>query len=568
MEKKKAGRTAPAGLDRHWASWQRQRQRRKGPGKGKDGTGKRPRKRTTAKATTREERHGWARLTVELLLRNFDHLHPACLRLTLCSRVCRHWRAVALSPDTLALTATTGFSAPVLAALGRPQGTTWLRLVSTPRLIRLDLSEFVGLRPGVLRQMLQGCGAALRELAVSGCTGLTFGGVGGEVGAFCPSLRSLEMARVPLEHPPPACQCLAALNDLRLLDVSDCPGATAPTLVTLIRHLGSRSPLRELRVALVVQHPSTFYFDETSSGSCDDLVARFGDTIARLDLTNWGMHGVALLDRLLGSPVLGLRSIKAWPAQSPLGLLGTRCPDLESISIARAVTAASHVTDRGVAELALGCSNLRSIDLSRCQRLTDGSCNLLATRCPGLRRIVLKGCYQLSPAQTAALIAALTNLEEADLSIGDTSREMTAFGSGIDVPAVQQSWVRVHGSVEAAAAAWGSVEAVMGCWPRTIRTIRLAGCPALTDAGLAALRCPNLQFLDLEGCHGVTACGAALASCPRLAELNLSRCRFWPSTDADLARIVGLPHLRSLRIAHCKVTDLGLRPIAAGCWRL
>ena len=67
---------------------------------------------------------------------------------------------MALSPDTLALTATTGFSAPVLAALGRPQGTTWLRLVSTPRLIRLDLSEFVG---RVLRQMLQGCGAALRE---------------------------------------------------------------------------------------------------------------------------------------------------------------------------------------------------------------------------------------------------------------------------------------------------------------------------------------------------------------------------------------------------------------------
>ena len=141
----------------------------------------------------------------------------------------------------------------------------------------------------------------------------------------------------------------------------------------------------------------------------------------------------------------------------------------------------------------------------------------------------------------------------------------------MDVAGVQQRWVREHGSIEAAAAAWGSVDAVMGCWPRTIRSIRLAGCQALTDAGLTALRCPNLQSLDLEGCHGVTACGTGtlVMGCPLLAELNLSRCRCWPGAAASVAWIAKLRHLRALRIAHCRgVTDSSLRTIAAGCWRL
>ena len=203
-------------------------------------------------------------------------------------------------------------------------------------------------------------------------------------------------------------------------------------LLTLVRHLGPRSPLVELRGALLVEQPY-LYSEAHAKGSCDDLVTRFGGTLARLDLTNWGMHGVALLDRLLrpaphDSPRPVLQSITAWPAcaQLPLSLLGKRCPALQRISVARTTT--SHVTDAGVAALAVGCRNLVNVDFHRCQSLTDGSLHLLATHCGGLRRIGLKGCYQLSPLQTAALIAALPNLEEADLSIGDNA--LPAFGDG------------------------------------------------------------------------------------------------------------------------------------------
>jgi hypothetical protein len=87
-----------------------------------------------------------------------------------------------------------------------------------------------------------------------------------------------------------------------------------------------------------------------------------------------------------------------------------------------------------------------------------------------------------------------------------------------------------------------------------LTNVDLRSCSEITDAGLAALRCPLLNTLDLSWCTGITWLGAL--ECPLLTKLDLRSCS--EIADAGLAAL-RCPLLTTLNLKDCyQITNAGL----------
>ncbi len=110
-----------------------------------------------------------------------------------------------------------------------------------------------------------------------------------------------------------------------------------------------------------------------------------------------------------------------------------------------------------------------------------------------------------------------------------------------------------------------------------LRHLNLSLCKEVSDNALGriALRCRNLEVLELGGCTKVTNAGLlSVSHLPRIRKLNLRSCR--QISDAGLGHVAGATdpafanrRLEELVLQDCqKLTDEALRHIAAGLPRL
>lgn len=223
------------------------------------------------------------------------------------------------------------------------------------------------------------------------------------------------------------------------------------------------------------------------------------------------------------------------------------------------------ISDRGLSQLLMKCTQLRHLDLAGCKHLTDATCNLVAEKIPRLQSIDLSGCHQISDRGLCALFRGCKHLEKAML------RNLPRL-SNSTVDAARTSIVMYN----------------------KLHTIDLSGCTNFTDEALMKMLeddcCGCIRELDLcactqlqmglvgfrrkgstsTNCRKIGLCQTSLASdstlkwlaegCSHLQSLDLSHCRFQDSALSYLFR--GCKHLRELNVAGCvDLSDAAWEPL-------
>ena len=122
--------------------------------------------------------------------------------------------------------------------------------------------------------------------------------------------------------------------------------------------------------------------------------------------------------------------------------------------------------------------HLSYLDLSDCERLTDGGLELMASCCRRLRRLYVRRCALVTDVGLQAVAAhcgALSDISVAEcVMVGD---------AGV-----------VHLAVQLGA---------------SLEHVSVAHCPLVGDRALACLaeRCRRLRYVNARGCRAVTDCG-------------------------------------------------------------
>ncbi|KOB76204.1 putative f-box protein [Operophtera brumata] len=166
------------------------------------------------------------------------------------------------------------------------------------------------------------------------------------------------------------------------------------------------------------------------------------------------------------------------------------------------------------------CPNIEDLNLNKCKKITDQTCQALGRRCSKLQRINVDSCP----------------------SITDISLKALSDGC----PAITD-------------------ESIVRLGPK-MRRLCLSGCARLSDASLLALaaRCPDLQTLQLAQCAQLTDIGfqALARSCRLLERMDLEECVL--ISDTTLVHLaMGCPRLEKLLITDYGIRQLSLSPCAA-----
>mmetsp|Transcript_24934 Transcript_24934/g.34646 ORF Transcript_24934/g.34646 Transcript_24934/m.34646 type:complete len:518 (-) Transcript_24934:7-1560(-) len=177
------------------------------------------------------------------------------------------------------------------------------------------------------------------------------------------------------------------------------------------------------------------------------------------------------------------------------------CPRLQTLDLSKC----ERISDNGFLYIAGSCHQLRLLDLTDCTGITDRSLNQLAFGCPELDTIILKGCYNVT-----------------DLGLRALST---------------------------------------GC--RKLETVILRRCRNITDNGVAPLaKClSKLRSLDLYSCYRISdvSCKSLAENCSLLERLVLGGCR--QITDRGVRLLSkGCRKLKKLDLFETKVTADGIVP--------
>lgn len=207
-------------------------------------------------------------------------------------------------------------------------------------------------------------------------------------------------------------------------------------------------------------------------------------------------------------------------------VLGEGCPKLKAAILGKC----TEVDDAGIGKLLGLCKNLELLNLVAMHRLT-GEC--FSEAGAGLRRLLLDGCWGITMGGLTTIASKCTSLVELSLSrcIQATDREVELICKNLT----------------------------------QLKTFKLSGSyPGCTSASIDAIaKLSLLEDLDLSHNRHVTdlAMATICKSCRKLSTLDLTGC---PSrtTNAILVHLAACSSLRTLRINHSWVTDVGLINLA------
>ncbi|KAI3461696.1 hypothetical protein Pfo_018359 [Paulownia fortunei] len=209
------------------------------------------------------------------------------------------------------------------------------------------------------------------------------------------------------------------------------------------------------------------------------------------------------------------------------------CESLKELSLCKC----NGVTDEGLSYVARKHGQLRKLDITCCQEITDASIESITTSCAYLTSFRMENCIMV-PKEAFVLIGTrCQSLEDIDITENEVNDE--------------------------------GLEAISRC--SKILNLKLGLCVYITDHGLSHVgsHCQNLTELDLYRCMGITDVGiAAIANgCPSLEMINMAYCD--KITDSSLISLAQCLQLKELEIRGCpSVSSVGLSAIAMGCKQL
>ena len=191
------------------------------------------------------------------------------------------------------------------------------------------------------------------------------------------------------------------------------------------------------------------------------------------------------------------------------------CPKLTTLDLSW-----SKISDRGVFTLASGAiTNLHSLSLQGCQRLTDLSVEVVASRFGGiLRRLDLFGCFGLTPNAVQSIGKYVSQLRV--LSLAQCPKIDDGAIIALAPKVVQLEELDMRGCKLITDASIRCLAAHCTC----LEKLRLAKCSITSEALSVLANCRNLKFLDVMGCPFVTDTGVV----PLLQRCTLLYCQQCP----------------------------------------
>ncbi|KAE9448192.1 hypothetical protein C3L33_19910, partial [Rhododendron williamsianum] len=369
--------------------------------------------------------------------------------------------------------------ATVSALLSRGRRGEWMRGIK-----RLVLSRAAGLRSGGLEVLVRAC-PGLEAVDVSYCCG--FG-----------------------DREAAALSGAAGLRDVRMdkcLDLSD---------VGLAKVAVGCGRLERLSLK--------WCLEISDLGVTSDSIQAIG-TLQKLEVL--AMAGCGLVD------------------DNALRFLGHGCPSLQVLDVSRCDKVSSFglvsvirghiglrqldagVTDKGLVELLSACPNMKILNLTCCDSITDAAVSAIAEYCRSLLSLKVESCNLLTEKSLHLLGSSSLLLKDLDLTDCSGVNDAGKLKCGL--------------------------------------------CTNISAKGLShiASNCSKIRELDLYRCTGIGDDGlAALSSgCKKLKQLNLSYCN--EVTDRGLQYLSQVEELSDLELRGLvNITDKGLTALAAGCKRL
>ena len=213
-------------------------------------------------------------------------------------------------------------------------------------------------------------------------------------------------------------------------------------------------------------------------------------------------------------------------------------------------------------------SQLTSLDLSFCRKVTDTGIVRLAKECPQLIELNLHYCHSLDNQSVIAVAQNCPMLKSLNLSIGILTNELDDESITALANCKQLTNLNLSNCEEITDASVTKV--AQSC--TSLTNLNLYGCEKLTDASVIAVsqNCPELKVLSLENCPAITDASITLIAqgCMQLTVLSLSWCQEITSTSVvKIAQCC--PKLVNLNLEDCNhINDESLIAVAYGCTRL
>ncbi|KAK9809585.1 hypothetical protein WJX73_004319 [Symbiochloris irregularis] len=215
--------------------------------------------------------------------------------------------------------------------------------------------------------------------------------------------------------------------------------------------------------------------------------------------------------------------------------------------------------DDGLARFAYGsCSQLGTLDLAGCRKLTDTGIAAVADACPHLRHLNISSCHLVTDWGFAQLGQACQKLRVLKACgcdrLGDAGLQALASGAR-HLQELNVGWCEHLGT--------SSLTRLAACCP-DMRILNLCGCHKVTNEAVEAIarRCSQLENLGLYCCRRLTdpSMHAVAANLTTLQHINVSGCRSL-GRAALQAVLDSNPQLHTCRSMHCNV-------IIGGCLAL
>jgi F-box/leucine-rich repeat protein 2/20 len=255
----------------------------------------------------------------------------------------------------------------------------------------------------------------------------------------------------------------------------------------------------------------------------------------------------------------------------------SRCPAISSEGVATLARACAELTYLDltecydvecVVEVARACPKLEHVDLTWCYMVQDDSVEALALHCPRLTYISMHACHRVSDASVLARCRSLAHVDVSGCMLAQTATQSVGRRDRRRDDDTEDDTKDDVGKSEGGRT---NIAALREC--TNLSYLNVSGCgPTVDDAALTTIvrRCVRLVHVRLAHCITVTdASIRALArSCTSLTHIDVSSVS--DLTDASFVELgTHCPHLRHVRAAHCALLgDGGVCALARGCSNL
>ncbi|KAF6150728.1 hypothetical protein GIB67_020811 [Kingdonia uniflora] len=254
--------------------------------------------------------------------------------------------------------------------------------------------------------------------------------------------------------------------------------------------------------------------------------------------------------------------------------------DVGMISVANGLSGlqaldASHcknkkLTEKGLAVIAKGCCNLRTLHLAGCRFISDGLLQNLSNSCPKLEELGLQGCIKITDSGLTSLVTGCRRIKYLDVSkcgnIGDTGVS--------SVSNICSSHLRTLKLLDCYKVGNESILTLSkSC--KNLETLVIGGCRDISDGPLTLLvnSChESLKCLRMDWCLNISdsALSCIFSQCRNLEALDIGCCE--EVTDSPF-QVFGSgdfeSSLKVLRVINCpKITLVGISMLLRSCNKL